>query len=98
MRRPLCATHPWRHQDRRRAALPAEEFSLPRTLEDVALCRISYLRPVDGCPTYTEYFKEGDDVPGQMCPIHRGNLKQQARRVLDDVVRGLGRRLRGIFK
>jgi penicillin-binding protein 1A len=82
----------------RRAALPADEFSLPATLEDVALCRISYLRPVEGCPTYTEYFKEGDDIPKQMCPVHRGNLKQQARRVLDDVVRGLGRKLRGIFR
>jgi penicillin-binding protein 1A len=82
----------------RRAGLPAEEFSLPTTLEDVALCRMSYLRPVDGCPTYTEYFKEGDDIPGQMCPVHRGTLKQQARRVVDDVLRGVGRKLRGIFK
>ena len=82
----------------RRAALPAEEFSLPTTLEDVSLCRISYLRPVEGCPVYTEYFKEGDGIPAQMCPVHRGNLKQQARRVLDDVVRGIGRSIRGIFR
>jgi penicillin-binding protein 1A len=82
----------------RRSALPAEEFSAPTTLEDVALCRISYLRPVDGCPVYTEYFKEGDAIPRQMCPVHRGNLKQQARRVLDDVLRGVGRRVRDIFR
>jgi hypothetical protein len=82
----------------RRAALPAEQFVLPPTLEDVPLCRITYLRPVDGCPTYTEYFKEGDAVPKQMCAVHRGNLKQQARRVLDDVLRGVGRKLRGIFR
>jgi penicillin-binding protein 1A len=82
----------------RRARLPADEFSLPATLEDVPLCRMSYLRPVEGCPTYTEYFKEGDDIPGRRCTLHRGNLKQQARRVLDDVVRGIGRKLRGIFK
>jgi penicillin-binding protein 1A len=81
----------------RRAGLPAEEFSPPATLEDVLLCRISYLRPVDGCPVYTEYFKEGDSTPKQMCPVHRGNLKQQARRVLDDLLRGLGRRIRDIF-
>jgi penicillin-binding protein 1A len=82
----------------RRAGLPAGEFVLPPTLEDVSLCRISYLRPVDGCPEYTEYFKEGDSIPGQMCPVHRGNLKQQARRVLDDLLRGVGRRVRDIFR
>ena len=96
----------------RRTGLPAEEWSPPPTLEDVSLCRISYLRPVDGCPVYTEYFKEGDSIPKQMCPLHRGNLKQQARRLLrrplaasaeavpflDDVLRGVGRRIRDIFR
>jgi penicillin-binding protein 1A len=82
----------------RRAGLPAEEFSVPPTLEDVSLCRVSYLRPVDGCPEYTEYFKEGDSIPKQMCPVHRGNLKQQARRVVDDLLRGVGRRVRDIFR
>ena len=81
----------------RKAGLPAEEFSPPPTLEDVSLCRISYLRPVDGCPVYTEYFKEGDAIPKQMCPVHRGNLRQQARRVLDDLLRGIRRRIRDIF-
>ncbi len=81
----------------RRTRLPAEEWSPPPTLEDVSLCRISYLRPVDGCPVYTEYFKEGDAIPKQMCPVHRGNLKQQARRVLDDLLRGIGRRIRDLF-
>jgi penicillin-binding protein 1A len=82
----------------RRTGLPAEEWSPPSTLEGVALCRISYLRPVDGCPEYTEYFKEGDSIPNRMCPVHRGNLKQQARRVLDDLVRGIGRGIRDIFR
>ena len=27
------------------------------------MCRISYQRPVAGCPTYVEYLKEGDEVP-----------------------------------
>jgi penicillin-binding protein 1A len=81
----------------RRTPLPAEEWSPPTTLEDISLCRISYLRPVDGCPVYTEYFKENDAIPKQMCPVHRGNLKQQARRVLDDLLRGIGRRVRDLF-
>jgi penicillin-binding protein 1A len=78
--------------------MPAEEWSAPATLEDVSLCRISYLRPVDGCPVYTEYFKEGDSVPKQMCPVHRGNLKQEARRVVQDLLRGVGRAVRDIFR
>ncbi len=82
----------------RTTALPAEEFRPPPTLEDVSLCRISYLRPVDGCPVYTEYFKEGDAIPKQMCPVHRGNLRQQARRVVQDLVRDVGRTLRDIFR
>ena len=84
------------HAPRRRSR--PRSSSPPATLEDVSLCRISYLRPVDGCPIYTEYFKEGDAIPKQMCPVHRGNLKQQARRVLDDLLRGVGRRIRDIFR
>ena len=42
---------------------PAGEFDRPAGLQDEVLCRISYARPVDGCPIYTEYFKEGDEIP-----------------------------------
>jgi hypothetical protein len=62
------------------------------------LCRLSYLRPVEGCPTYTEYFKEGDGVPSQLCPIHRGTLKQRATRAVEGFFRGLGGKIAGIFK
>jgi penicillin-binding protein 1A len=82
----------------RTTALPADEFSPPTTLEDVKLCRISYLKPVDGCPLYTEYFKEGDSIPTQMCPIHRGSLRQEAGRLVQDLLRGVGRKLRDIFR
>ena len=37
-------------------------------------------------------------IPKQMCPVHRGNLKQQARRVLDELLRGIGRRIRDVFR
>ena len=49
----------------RRAARtrPPEAFDAPAGLQEAKLCRISYLRPVEGCPTYTEYFKAGDEVP-----------------------------------
>jgi 1A family penicillin-binding protein len=78
--------------------LKAEEFAPPAGLEEKELCRISYLQPLDGCPVYTEYFKEGDPVPSRMCPIHRGSLRQQARRLFGDALRGLGRRLRDLLR
>ena len=46
--------------------------TVPSGLHDEQLCRVSYLRPVEGCPVYTEYFKEGDDVPSRLCPVHQG--------------------------
>jgi membrane carboxypeptidase/penicillin-binding protein len=64
-------------------------FAPPDGMRAVELCRISYLRPVDGCPTYTEYFKAGDDVPSAHCQIHGGNLRQKAERVIERVVGGL---------
>jgi penicillin-binding protein 1A len=78
--------------------LPAEDIDPPSGLDAREMCRISYLRPVDGCPTYTEYFKDGDDIPSKLCPIHKGNLKQQAQRAIQGVVSSIGRAIRGIFK
>ena len=58
---------------------------------------MSYLRPVDGCPVYTEYFKEGDAVPTDVCRIHAGALEQMAGRV-GGLLRGLGSKIAGLFK
>ena len=89
----------WTEFMRRTArALPAGEFEVPAGLREVELCRVSYLRPVENCPTYVEYFKEGDDVPSRLCPIHRGSFKQEARKAVNDILSSLGRKLRGIFK
>jgi penicillin-binding protein 1A len=79
-------------------ALPPQEFVPPASLREMELCRISYLRPVQGCPTYTEYFKEGDSVPGRLCPLHEGSLKQEAQRAIEGLVGRLGRALKDIFK
>jgi 1A family penicillin-binding protein len=78
--------------------LPATTFDVPSTLRDEELCSESYLRPVDGCPTYVEYFKEGDQVPTRLCPIHQGSLKQRARRALEGFLGAIGRGIKGIFK
>ena len=78
--------------------LPMREFEIPSTLRPEELCSVSYLRPVDECPTYTEYFKDGDKVPSELCPIHKGSLKQQARRAIEGFFRTLGGKIAGIFK
>ncbi|HET7695998.1 MAG TPA: PBP1A family penicillin-binding protein [Vicinamibacterales bacterium] len=76
----------------------AREFSIPSNLHDELLCAESYLKPVEGCPTYTEYFKEGDEIPSRLCPIHKGSVKQQIKRAVQGLFSGLGRKLKGIFK
>jgi 1A family penicillin-binding protein len=78
--------------------LPATAFDVPSTLRDQELCSESYLRPVEGCPTYVEYFKQGDQVPTRLCPIHQGNLKQRARRALEGFLSAIGRGIKDIFK
>jgi penicillin-binding protein 1A len=71
--------------------LPATEFPVPDSLEPVELCRISHQRPVDGCDVYTEYFKQGDQVPTERCSVHQGSLRQQAARAIGGFFKRLGR-------
>ena len=74
--------------------LPSTPFVAPPGLRPVQMCRLSYHRAVRGCPTYVEHFKEGDDVPSALCPLHPGSFGQRARRVwqgfLGEVLKGLG--------
>jgi 1A family penicillin-binding protein len=89
----------WSDFMRRAARLRAPgEFDAPAGLKEATLCRVSYLRPVEGCPTYTEYFKPDDAVPGKLCTVHQGTIRQQVRRAIEGVFSGLGRRIRGIFR
>jgi 1A family penicillin-binding protein len=75
-----------------------EAFDAPVGLKEATLCRISYLRPVEGCPTYTEYLKSEDKVPGGLCTIHKGTIKQQVRRAIEGLFSEMGKRIRGIFR
>jgi len=79
-------------------ALPAREFTIPPGMNPQELCNVSYLQPMDDCPTYTEYFKDGDPVPSERCPIHSGSLKQRAARAIEGVFRSLGSRVAGWFR
>jgi 1A family penicillin-binding protein len=75
-----------------------EPFAVPDGLRDEELCRVSYLRPVEGCDTYLEYFKEDDKVPGRLCPVHEGTIKQRVRRAVEGLLSILGRRIRDIVR
>jgi membrane peptidoglycan carboxypeptidase len=78
--------------------LPPSEFAVPPGVHSEELCSVSYLAPVDGCPIYTEFFKEGDTVPTALCPVHRGTLKQRASRAIEGFFRGLGGKISGLFR
>jgi penicillin-binding protein 1A len=78
--------------------LPAGGFAAPDTLREEELCRLSYHRPVDGCTTYVEYFKDGDEVPSRLCTLHDGNLKQRAQRAVQGVLGALSQSIRDIFR
>jgi 1A family penicillin-binding protein len=82
----------WANFMRRAAAvIPPRDFVIPPDLRGEELCRESHLRPVESCPVYTEYFKEGDDRPSRLCPVHRGSLKQAATRAVQGILRGIGK-------
>ena len=77
---------------------PPQAFEVPAGLEEMELCSVSYQRPVDGCPTYSEYLKEGDDAPGRLCTIHKGSIKQRVRRGVEGFFSGLGKKLKEIIR
>jgi penicillin-binding protein 1A len=77
---------------------PPRDFAVPPGLDAVELCSMSFTRPVDDCPLYVEYFKEGDDRPVKLCPIHRGSPWERAERAVDALLDRVGRRLRRILK
>jgi hypothetical protein len=84
----------------RRAArrLPPAAFEPPDGLTGEQLCRVSYMRPVEQCPVYTEYFKDTDQIPGRLCTLHQGTVKERLKRAVEGFFSGLGNKLKGIFR
>ena len=78
--------------------LPAREFEPPFDVDEVELCRITFLRPVADCPTYVEYLKEGDELPKGRCELHRGSFEDRAGRTFGRMLGRIGRRLKRIFE
>ncbi|MGE0449461.1 MAG: transglycosylase domain-containing protein [Vicinamibacterales bacterium] len=77
--------------------LPPAPFPVPSGVETLELCSVSHLKAMRDCPTYVEYFKEGDDIPSALCSIHKGTVRQRASRAVEGFFRGLGARLKGLF-
>jgi 1A family penicillin-binding protein len=77
---------------------PADPIVAPAEMRPVTLCRLSYHRATDTCPTYTEYFKRGDEVPGAFCPIHQGSVRQRAQRSVEGFFGAIGRGIWRIFR
>lgn len=78
--------------------LPSTVFARPSGLQGVTLCRLSHSRAVEGCPAYTEYFKEGDDIPTALCALHKGSIQQRAERAIKTFFGALGRSVSNIFR
>jgi 1A family penicillin-binding protein len=77
--------------------LPTSDFPVPDGLRAEELCNVSYLKPVQECPTYLEYFKEGDSIPSALCPLHRGTFKERTARAVQGLLKSLGGKIAGIF-
>jgi penicillin-binding protein 1A len=69
-------------------------FRVPTTVEAMNLCRVSHLKPREGCPTYTEYFKHGDEIPENKCDVHRGPSPAE---VIGTIFSRIGRSIGKIF-
>jgi 1A family penicillin-binding protein len=76
---------------RANVALPPQAFEIPPDVSGEELCRVSHQKPLDSCPVYTEYFKEGDDRPDDLCDVHSGSFRQIAERAVQGILRGIGR-------
>jgi membrane carboxypeptidase/penicillin-binding protein len=77
---------------------PSGAFERPAGLQDEVLCAITYQKPVDGCPLYTEYFKNGDEIPDRLCTLHQGTIRQRVTRTVQSWLNEAGRRVRAIFR
>jgi 1A family penicillin-binding protein len=79
-------------------ARPPRAFTVPAGMHEMELCAVTYHRPVEQCPVYTEYLKEWDEAPGRLCTVHKGTVKQRVRRAVEGFFSGLGRKLKEIIR
>jgi len=75
--------------------LPPAEFAPAPGLRQQLLCSVTYKRATSYCPGYVEYFKPSDDIPTQMCTLHRAPTRIER---IKDTVQAWVNRLKGIFR
>lgn len=78
--------------------LPARRFTPPANIRSERLCRISHQRALSDCPGYQEYFKEGDEIPSTLCPIHSGRLGEEVLRATRSVLQTVALRVLDLFR
>ena len=78
--------------------LPSTPMTPPAGLRAVTLCRLSHQRAGDDCPGYTEYFKDGDEVPAELCALHQQPDAPPAERAVETLFGAISRRLQRIFR
>jgi len=71
------------------------EFVKPDGLMTRQLCRVSYRKPVQGCPKYTEYFKARDEEPSETCTLHDGSFTEDAGRAIKGFFQKLWEKIKG---
>jgi len=71
-------------------------FAVPASVRETRLCQVTHLLATEGCPAYSEYFKDSDVAPAGACQIHGGS--QNAGRRVERFLANLGRRVASIFK
>ena len=71
-------------------------FAVPQGVRETRLCQVSHLLATEGCPAYSEYFKESDVAPAGPCLSHGG--PPSAGRKVERFFANLGRRVAGLFK
>ena len=74
---PIWADFMKRTRPRAAAAASSPSARRASTPRNCAACRICGRST--SCPAYTEYFKDGDNVPSRLCPVHKGTLSSGRR-------------------
>ena len=90
MENPLFLCH-----ERAAKATRPHEFTRPEGLMTRELCRVTYRKPVKGCPKYTEYFKARDVEPTETCTLHKGSFTEDAQRAIKGFFRSLWDKITG---
>ena len=78
--------------------LPSTPIAPVAGLQPVTLCSLSHQRAGDDCPGYTEYFKDGDEIPAELCALHQHSDAPPTQRTISTLFGAIGRSLQRVFR